>query len=231
VLRRVAEQRRVLLLAGPRALMLGAMKPLNFIGSTRDARGRREPFNRLKYTGLSFEMAFFFEAFEEIATMLEVVARRHRRVHGVLLQDAGPAYPAGTPWAADAPEQMLWTIAVLMDSLECFYDLLVRELSAGEREELWTNGCRPVAIMFGTPEEVLPVTYAELRSWFDAELTGDQLFLIDEALYFGRAMGPNSRCHAPSDRSTTYCSWAASRHLPERNTACRGIPGTSGGSI
>ena len=187
VLCRVAAVRAVLLLAGPRALMLGALNPLNFIGSTRDARGRREPLHRLQDTGLSFEMAFF-DALEEIIAMLADVARRHRRVHGVLLEDAGP-YPAGTRWAADAPEQMLWTIAVLMDSLEFLYSLFVRELSADEQEEMWTNGCRRVAIMFGTPEWVLPGTYAAFRSWFDSELASDRLYLIYEALYFGRAMG------------------------------------------
>ena len=35
----------------------------------------------------------------------------------------------------------LWTVAVMMDSAEFFYDLFVRRLTAEERERLW-----PVAL-------------------------------------------------------------------------------------
>ena len=39
----------------------------------------------------------------------------HRRFSGELPRDVG-RFPAGTPWRADAPDQLLWIIATLVDS-------------------------------------------------------------------------------------------------------------------
>lgn len=186
VLRRVMWDRRVGLMAGQRALMVGALNPLNLIGSTRDARGRREPFARLYDTGTAFETVFY-DPLTLVAAVVSEVKRRHRRMRGVLLGDVGP-YPAGTRWAADMPELMWWTIAVLMDSVVVLHTLLVGPLSDAELEALWTLGFRRVAILFGTPQAALPDSYATFRLRFDLDLAGEGMFLTEEALYFGRAI-------------------------------------------
>jgi uncharacterized protein (DUF2236 family) len=202
VLRRVMSERRVGLLAGQRALMIGATNPLNFIGATRDARGRREPFNRLKDTGIAWETAFY-EPRAVVDAMLADVARRHRRMHGVLLEDAGP-YAAGTAWAADMPELKLWTIAVLMDSVETLHELLIGPLGDDGREGLWTLGLRRVALLFGVPDHVLPATHGEFRRAFDLEIASDRLFLTDEARYFGRAIGFQIPMARPAELTIRY---------------------------
>ena len=58
-LRRVQGERAVGLLYGQRALMIGALHPLNFIGTTESTYAREMPFQRLAHTGAVFEAIFF----------------------------------------------------------------------------------------------------------------------------------------------------------------------------
>ena len=57
----------------------------------------------------------------------------HKQVRGELHEAAG-RFPAGTPYAADDPELLLWILATLVDSGMTVYQRYVRRLSADERE-------------------------------------------------------------------------------------------------
>src|SRR3954452_9151431 len=59
LLRRVHEERAVGLLYGQRALGLGALAPLNFIGTRRHSKAADQPFKRLVRTANMFETIFF----------------------------------------------------------------------------------------------------------------------------------------------------------------------------
>jgi uncharacterized protein (DUF2236 family) len=199
-LRRVQEERAVGLLYGQRALMIGALNPLNYVGTAENSRGRQEPFKRLAHTGEWFETIFFGSRGEADA-VLAAVHRMHERVRGVLPDDAGP-FPAGTPYSALDPELMLWTIAVMADSAECFYELLVRPLSPTERESLWADYVR-FGELFGMPREVAPPTHREFRSWWAQRLESDEMFLTEEARHVGHAVAfriPVPLTHAPAMR-------------------------------
>jgi uncharacterized protein (DUF2236 family) len=120
----------------------------------------------------------------------------------VLAQDAGPTYPAGTPYSAFDPELMLWTVAVIADSAEWFYDHLVRRLGDDEREALWQDYLR-FAELFKMPRSAAPATHREFRHWYEAQLAGEDLHLTDEARYMGYASAfeipmPRSRQAAKS---------------------------------
>jgi uncharacterized protein (DUF2236 family) len=184
VLRMVQEERLVGLFFGQRALCIGACAPLNYVGTSEHTRAKPTPFKRLAHTGRAFE-AVFFGSREEADRVLAYVERMHARVQGVLPQPAGP-FPAGTPYSAFDPDEMLWTFAVMMDSAEVFYELFVRRLSEGEREALWQDYLR-FGELFGTPREACPPTYAEFRHWWAERLAADELFLTDEARYMGYA--------------------------------------------
>jgi uncharacterized protein (DUF2236 family) len=186
MLPRVMLERRVALLAGQRALVIGALNPLNFIGSTRNEAARREPFTRLWHTGVAWEVAFY-EPLAVVEAMLRRVKAMHRQAHGVLGEDVGP-YPAGTPWAADMPDLMWWTIACFADSVEALHLLLVGPLSDDEQEELWCDGFRRLGLMYGAPEWVLPESHAGYRERFEADLASPMLHLTDEARSFGRSI-------------------------------------------
>lgn len=184
VLRRVHEERLVGLLYGQRALCIGALSPLNYVGTAQHSYAKLTPFKRLAHTGKAFERIYFGSR-EEADRVLAYVRRLHEQVRGVLPENAG-ATPAGTPYDATDPELMLWTVAVIADSAQCFYELLVRRLSATEREALWQDYLR-FGELFGMARESAPASYGEFRAYYRSKLASEEMFLTDEARYIGYA--------------------------------------------
>jgi uncharacterized protein (DUF2236 family) len=186
ILREVMSEHLVGLHYGQRALMIGALNVPAFVGTFEHTAGRRSPFNRLARTGKIFESIYFGDK-AEADEVLGRVHKLHSHVHGELAADEGP-YPAGTRYDAFDPELMLWTMAVIADSAEYFYELFVRRLDAGEREELWQQWIR-FAELFGMPRSAAPSTYPEFRSWYDGFLTSEGAHLTDRARLIGAGVG------------------------------------------
>ena len=103
----------------------------------------------------------------------------HERVRGELAEPAGP-WPAGTGYSAFDPELMLWTVAVIADSAQAFFETLVRPLGPRERDELWRDYIR-FGELFGMPREVAPPDYRGFREYWEGMWTGGELHLTDEA--------------------------------------------------
>lgn len=186
MLRRVHEERLVGLFYGQRALCIGAVKPLNYVGTSEHSYAKLTPFRRLVHTGHAFEKIYFGSR-SEADRVLDYVDKLHERVSGVLTKDAG-ATPAGTPYSAFDPALMLWTVAVIADSAQRFFELFVSPLSGAECEALWQD-YRRVAELFGMPLADAPRSYPEFREYWDAQLAGEDLFLSEEARYIGYATG------------------------------------------
>jgi uncharacterized protein (DUF2236 family) len=184
ILRRVHGERAVGLLYGQRALCIGALAPLNYVGTSEHSYAKLTPFRRLAHTGKAFE-TIYFGSREEADRVLAYVHKLHERVNGVLPEDAGVT-PAGTPYSAFDPALMLWTVAVIADSAQYFYELLVRRLSDGEREELWQDYVR-FAELFGMPRSAAPASHEEFRAYWRERLQSDELYLTEEARYLGHA--------------------------------------------
>jgi uncharacterized protein (DUF2236 family) len=184
VLRAIHEERAVGLFYGQRALCIGAIKPLNYVGTMEHTSNRLSPFKRLIRTATIFETVFFGTR-KQADQALSRVASMHARVVGTLARPAGQRHPAGTRYSALDPELMLWTMAVLTDSAEWFYDNLVRPLSDSERERFWQESVR-FAELFGMPRSVAPASYGSFRSWYEEQLHGEDVYLSAEARYTGR---------------------------------------------
>jgi uncharacterized protein (DUF2236 family) len=185
MLRRVHEERLVGLFYGQRALCIGALAPLNFVGTNEHTAARTTPFKRLAHTANWFE-AVMLGSRAEADRVLAAVSKMHTRVHGMLAEQAGP-HPPGTPYDAFDAALMLWTVAVMMDSAECFYDLLVRRLRDDEREALWQDYVA-FAVLFGMPRDAAPATYPGFRAYYDGFLASDDAWLTDAARYTGHAI-------------------------------------------
>jgi uncharacterized protein (DUF2236 family) len=181
----VHEERAVGLLYGQRALGIGAVAPLNFVGTMRHTRALERPFQRLVHTAKAFE-TIFFGSRAEADRVLTVVRQMHERVEGVLPDEAGP-FPAGTPYAAFDPTLMLWTVAVIADSAQVFYELFVRRLTDSERDGLWQDYLR-FGGLFGMPRDCAPADYREFRAYWQEVLAGDEVHLSDEARRTGAAI-------------------------------------------
>ena len=185
MLRRVHEQRAVGLMYGQRALGIGAIAPLNFVGTRLHSRSLNKPFHRLAHTGKAFE-TIFFGSRRDADRVLGFVERLHQDVRGELPAAAGPV-PAGTRYSAFDPDLMLWTVAVIADSAQYFYELFVARLTPARRDALWRDYIR-FGELFGMPREAAPPSYAEFREWWDAELASDRVHLTEEARHVGAAI-------------------------------------------
>ena len=221
MLRRVHSERAVGLLYGQRALAIGALHPPNFVGTTEHTRAREMPFQRLSRTGEMFETVFFGTR-AQADRVLAVVARMHERVNGELPEAAGP-FPAGTPYSATDPALMLWTIAVMLDSAECFFELLVRRLTADERGRLWSDYAR-FGELFGLPRTALPADYDAFRKYYEDRLASAEMHLTDEARRIGYATAfeiPMPRHAQPSKRVHDLVMLGS---LPPRVRELYGLP-------
>ncbi|WP_378737430.1 oxygenase MpaB family protein [Nocardia brasiliensis] len=181
--RRVMSKRAVGLTYGQRALVVGAVHPLLYVGTAENTEHRMTPYTRLALTGHLFE-AVFLGSKDEADRALAFTTKKHAKVRGALPEDAGAHHPAGTGYSALDPQLMYMTMAFTFDSAEVMYDLLVRTMTDGEREGLYQDYVR-WAELFGMPRAAAPDSYSDFRASFAAYLASDELFLTDEARLVG----------------------------------------------
>ncbi|HSO97357.1 MAG TPA: oxygenase MpaB family protein [Solirubrobacteraceae bacterium] len=201
MLRTVQEEHLVGLMFGQRALCIGACAPLNYVGTSEHSHAKLTPFRRLAHTGKAFE-TIFFGTRAEADRVLSSVYRLHEGVVGELSEPAGPL-AAGTPYSALDPALMLWTVAVMVDSAQRIYELLIRRLSDGEREALWQDYLR-FGELFGLPGATCPRNYPEFRTYWREQLASPELHLTEEARYIGYATAfeiPFPRFQSPGKRA------------------------------
>ncbi|MEU4342573.1 oxygenase MpaB family protein [Nocardia sp. NPDC023852] len=183
MIRRVMSKRAVGVTYGLRALVVGAVHPLLYVGTAENTEHRMTPYTRLALTGHLFE-AVFLGSKAEADRALAFTTKKHARVRGALPEDAGPRHPAGTGYSALDPHLMFMTMAFTFDSAEVTYDLLVRTMTDGERDGLYQDYLR-WGELFGMPADAAPGSYREFRAFFDGYLASDELFLTDEARLVG----------------------------------------------
>lgn len=191
VLNRVMRERSVNLLYGQRALVVGALQPVAFIGTTQRSKAHDTPWRRLVHTAKMFD-ATFFGTKAEADKALAFTHRMHERVNGTIDQQAGPFGP-GTPYDAFDSELMLWVTAPVFDSALVLYETFVRKLSDDEREQLYAESVE-WGSLWGMSPDVMPASYDEFRDWWPRQLTGESIHLTDEA----RQVGLNIMLRMPS---------------------------------
>lgn len=204
VLRRVHGARIVGTTYGQRALLLQAMHPLAFAGLMANTSGLDAPFKRLAHTAETMEQVYFGTRAEaDHAT--ERVRAMHSRVRGRLADPAGP-WPAGSEYAADDPEFLLWILVWLADSAEAGYEAFVRRLDDEEREAYWRD-YRLVGELFGLSRDQSPASYREYRAYVEEKLASDELHVTPDAYEIGRRVAfdlPVPSLRAPALRVINF---------------------------
>src|SRR3954454_14413268 len=168
VLRRVHEERAVGLLYGQRALLMQATHPVAFTGLVGSTAGLDAPFKRLARTAQTME-AVYFGSREEADRVTARVRRMHSGVHGTTDRAAGP-HPAGSEYAADRPDMMLWILACLADSALAMHRWFVGALSRSQLERFWDDYLL-VGELFGLERRHAPASYREFRDWYRERLS------------------------------------------------------------
>ncbi|MFJ4658288.1 oxygenase MpaB family protein [Nocardia sp. NPDC088792] len=217
MIRRVMRKRAVGLTYGQRALVIGAVHPLLYVGTAENTEHRTTPYTRLALTGRLFE-AVSLGSKAEADRARAFTHKKHMKVNGVLPEDAGEHHPAGTRYSARDPQLMFMTMAFTFDSAEVMHDLLVRRLNDKEREGLYQDYVR-WGELFGMPRDAAPGTYREFREYFDGYLASDELYLTEEAELVGSyLMGTRiaNPLPAPLNQALSSFSLLVQGSLPPR---------------
>jgi uncharacterized protein (DUF2236 family) len=184
VLRRVHGERAVGLLYGQRALLMQATHPVAFTGLVGSTGGLAAPFELLVRTAKIMESVYFGDRAEADRVTARVRAM-HSHVRGSIDRAAGP-HPAGTAYAADRPDMMLWILACLADSALVVYRAFVGPLDdPAQRERFWSDYVL-LGELFGLPRSEAPADYAEFRAYMRDRLRSADLFVTDDARELGR---------------------------------------------
>jgi uncharacterized protein (DUF2236 family) len=177
MIRRV-QREHIVALAGPRALLMQAAHPVAFEGFFARTTTLDDPYARLRRTADVIDTIMFGER-AEADRQTARVRRVHRAIRGRLVAPAG-IFPAGTPWAADNPELLLWIITALADSGLVVYERYVGALSPGDREAYW-NDYRLMGALFGLESDDMPATFDAFEDYLAAMLEGDALHVTPGA--------------------------------------------------
>jgi uncharacterized protein (DUF2236 family) len=177
MLRRVHRETAVAF-SGPRALLMQATHPVAFEGFFAHTGAFEAPYDRLRRTAQVMDtIAFGSRADADRATRR--VRAMHKRVRGELAEPAG-RFPAGTPFAADDPELLLWVLASLVDSALVVYERYVASLSHDERDGYWRD-YRVVGGLFGLRDDEMPHDIDAFDAYMRRMIEGDDLFVTPAA--------------------------------------------------
>lgn len=180
---RVVHRERAVALGGPRALLMMAAHPVAFEGFFMSTGDLDDPYARLRRTADVLDVISWGPK-RQADLMCARVRAGHAQVRGTIPNDAGP-FPAGTPYAADDPELLLWVLACLADSSLLAFERYVRPLSDGERERYWTD-YKVMGRLFGLADADLPATYIDFAAYMDRMLSSGDLVVTDTARELGK---------------------------------------------
>jgi uncharacterized protein (DUF2236 family) len=155
----------VLLVGGGRALVLQVAHPLVAAGVTQHSNYREDPWGRL-YRTLDLTTKIVFGDTGTADQAADRIRRVHTRVRGKTTESAG-RFPAGTPYDANDPDNLMWVHATLVDTALLVYDRYVARLQAAEREAYYQEQ-KLLGEQFGVPRELQPKTYGDFNEYFDA---------------------------------------------------------------
>ena len=175
---RSVHRNKIMVLAGPRALLMQAAHPVAFAGFLASTEMLRDPHARLRRTGEVLHAVVFGDRASARRATARVRAV-HGRLRGELTEPAG-RFPAGTRWAADDPELLLWILATLVDSSLIVYDRYVGALDCVQRESYWED-YRVVGSLLGLADRDMPKHVGDLEAYTADMLAGDVLHVSSRA--------------------------------------------------
>lgn len=149
VIRRV-DGELVLLLGGPRALLMQLAHPLVARGVAEHSGFQADPFARLQRT-LDASFAIVFGSDEQAHAAADGVRVAHRRVRG-------------DGYDANDPDLLLWVHSTLVDTALRMHNRFLRPLPPSEAEEFYRQSMS-VAEVLGVPRDHQPSDLAAFRAY------------------------------------------------------------------
>ena len=175
---RIVHRERAVALSGPRALLMQATHPLAVTGLLAHSTAIDEPYERLARTAQVMDTIGFGTRADADRVTADVRGM-HRRVRGRIGEQVGP-YAAGTPYAADQPDLLLWVLFTLVDSGIVVFDKYVRSMDDEQQAAYWDD-YKVVGELFGLPRSEMPDTLADLREYKREMLQSGRLVVTEWA--------------------------------------------------
>jgi len=154
----------MLMLAGPRALLLQVAHPLVAAGVDEHSDFRSDPWRRLQGTITSYLRIVYgtrAQALDEIGRLNAL----HRRIRGPI-RKPGLTERFGPEYSARDPDLSLWVHATLVDSTIAAYDAWIEPLSRDERARYYEETL-PVGRAFGIAASRLPADLDAFETYLD----------------------------------------------------------------
>ena len=169
--------------AGPRALLMMAAHPVAFEGFFMSTGALDDPYARLRRTAIVID-EIVWGSRRQADAYCSRVRKAHATVKGTIPYEAG-RFPAGTAYAADDPELLLWILACLVDAADLGYRRYVGSLTRDERDALWQD-YKVVGRLFGIPEEELPADIEAFDAYMARVQSDGTLWVTERARKLGR---------------------------------------------
>lgn len=170
VIRRV-DGERVLLLGGPRALLMQLAHPMVAKGVAEHSGFRADPFARLRRT-LDASYRIVFGSADQARRTAKAVRAVHDRVKG-------------EGYEANDPALLLWVHSTLVDTAMRIHARFLRPLAPDEAEAYYQQSM-VVAELLGVPFEAQPPDLASFRAYVRAQV--GSLVVGDDARRLAKAV-------------------------------------------
>ena len=162
---------RLYFVGGTRALLLQISHPLVAAAVANHSEFMKSPIPRAQRTFWVLKQVVFGTR-SQAAEALEHVKHKHAKVDDAdgTVQDSSSCW-RGQPYSTKVGEARMWIVACLADTIYVVHDLLFEPLQPADKERLWQEW-RHFSKIFRVPDEEIPLTYEDFRTWFEARLAG-----------------------------------------------------------
>jgi uncharacterized protein (DUF2236 family) len=161
------DREAALFLGAGRALLLQLAHPWVATGIAQHSTTLADPIGRFHRT---FQTMFtlVFGSLDQACTAARRLHRRHQAVRGTLSAAAG-SFPAGSAYAANEADALMWVHATLIETALLAHDLVLSPLTADERENYYQES-RQLGGMFGLSLEMQPPTWTAFQAYCEGML-------------------------------------------------------------
>ena len=160
----------LLLVAGPRALLLQVAHPLIAEGVDQHSSFRSDPWRRLTATMTSSLRLLYGDSATANAELAHL-RRLHAGIRGPVRDPVARA-GHGARYSARDPGLGFWVLATLIDSTLAGHEALVGPVDRERRERFYAEG-RRLAALLDIPSAVVPPDLASFESYLDEMLAPD----------------------------------------------------------
>jgi uncharacterized protein (DUF2236 family) len=183
---------RVVLFGWGAAVLLQFAHPKVAAGVSQHTAAMESPRARVRRLNRTVQamLGLTFGDQTEAAAVAGHINAIHTRVNGVMAESL-PPYTAGDHYSAEDPELLRWVFATLLLILPRTYGLVVRPLTAAERDAYCLES-RAMGMLLGIPPDRLFPNAAALDAYLQTMLASDAIVVGDTARALARdLLAPN----------------------------------------